>query len=295
MNLITVITPTYNRASKLSNLFNSLQNQKEKNFIWLIVDDGSIDNTKEYVENFKNTSLFDIQYVCKTNGGKHTALTEGIKHIKTPLTFIVDSDDVVLPNGTKMIEEYYNKYKDNVEIGVFSFLKCFENNKPIVKMPNNEFIGSYVEERIKKNITGDMAEVFLTKVLREFTFPEFKEEKFLSEDVVWIQIGLRYKYVFINELIYQCEYLNDCLTSNDKAMKFTSPLGSMMRGKMLMNKKCGLRARIKGAIIYNCYLKEINDINNIDNRLYINGASNKILVLLTKQLGVYFNRRWKRK
>ena len=292
MALVTIITPTYNRKAKLVDLFESLQKQNNKNFEWLVVDDGSVDGTENRVMQFKEVAQFPVQYIRKSNGGKHTALNLGIKHISTPLTFIVDSDDQLLENGIELIEKYYFKYVIDSQVGAFAFLRCDEKLTPIVEMPVDEYIGSYIEERIKSERAGDMAEVFLTSVLKEFPFPEFVGEKFLSEDVVWIQIGLKYKFVFINQIVYQCEYLKDGLTYKDKVLKFASPLGSMMRGKMLMHKECGIRPRVKGAIIYDCYRREIS--RQIPDCLKIKKMADKILVFILKPLGAYFNRRWKK-
>ena len=91
MALVTIITPTYNRKEKLADLFESLQKQNNKNFEWLVVDDGSVDGTENRVMQFKEVAQFPVRYIRKSNGGKHTALNLGIKHISTPLTFIVDS------------------------------------------------------------------------------------------------------------------------------------------------------------------------------------------------------------
>lgn len=286
MALITIITPTYNRSNLIDNLYISLEKQSNHDFEWLVVDDGSIDDTKKVIENIKNKSTFPVRYIYKENGGKHTALNIGIRTISTELTMIVDSDDILLPDAVSEISRIYKKYKDNQEIGAYSFLRCYSNGKAIVGLEQEEFTTSYIKYRIKENRPGDMAEVFRTEVLKQFPFPEFSGEKFLSEDVVWIQIGLQYKFVFINKPIYQCEYLEGGLTSNDKKIKFASPLGSMMRGKQLMNKECGIVANIKGAIIYNSY----NIVS--DCKVRCDNMRQKMLVFLTKPAGMIFRKKW---
>lgn len=288
--LITILTPTYNRCKKLQDLMLSLKRQTNYNFEWLIVDDGSTDNTGTWVKEIEKEIDFSFRLVQKENGGKHTALNVGVANITSKLTIIVDSDDILLPNATQIIEEYYNEYKDDKGIGVFSFLKVFSDGREVVSMDKEEEIQSYIKYRIKYNRPGDMAEVFYTKALKEFPFPEFKGEKFLSEDVVWIQIGKKYKFLFINRPIYQCEYLESGLTANDKKIKFASPLGSMLRGKMLMSKECGIKANIKGAIIYNCYKLEVKSATS--NLLKLNTRMN-LMVSLTKFLGKIYNKKWK--
>lgn len=91
--IVTILTPSYNRAHTLNRLYESLEKQSKKDFEWLIVDDGSTDGTRDLVDKIKKDATITIKYIYKNNGGKHTAINEGVKIIETPLTFIVDSDD----------------------------------------------------------------------------------------------------------------------------------------------------------------------------------------------------------
>lgn len=288
MEMVTIITPTYNRKTELEKLFYSLCRQSNSDFRWLVVDDGSEDETEKYIEDIRRDARFKIDYIKKENGGKHTALNLGIRHVNTQLTMIVDSDDILLPDAVEEISNIYNKYKDNKKIATFTFLKVNVDGKAIVPLEKEEFIANYIEYRIKGNKPGDMAEVFRTSVMKEYPFPEFEQEKFVSEDVCWIEIGKKYDSVYIDKAIYQCEYLNDGLTCNDKPLKFKSPNGSMLRGKQLMSRECGIIANVKGAIIYNCYKLESNC-----NKVPLVSNYQKLLVCLTKPLGAYFHKKWK--
>ena len=251
--LITVLTPTYNRANLLPNLYNSLIAQEENNFNWLIIDDGSNNEKKNIVSGFENDD-FPVFYYRKDNGGKHTAINFAMQHIDTPLVIIVDSDDLLLPSASRIIREYAHKYEDKIkDLCSFAFLRCYENGSPILELDKDEFISDYPTCRVKENRPGDMAEVYVTDKLRKYKFPEIKDERFMSEDVVWISMGIKYKTVYINKAIYQGGYLAGGLTANDKPSKFASPIGSMYRGVALMHKECGIKANIKGAIIYDCY------------------------------------------
>jgi len=255
-----------------------------------LVDDGSTDDTQEYIEGLIEIAMFPVQYIKKPNGGKHTALNVGVRMIDTTLTIIVDSDDTLLANAVELINVYYQKYSNRKEIGAFAFLKCDKSGKQMVALDQEEYVDSYIQCRIRENRPGDMAEVFYTSVLKDFPFAEFEGERFLSEDVVWIQVGLKYKFVFISQAIYQCEYLTDGLTANDKPMKFASPFGSMLRGKILMRKECGIKTRIKGAIIYNCYRQNVN--KRLPEIVMLDTAFDKILVGITNPLGEYFHKKW---
>lgn len=287
--LITVLTPTYNRASLLVNLFDSLNKQDVKNFAWLIIDDGSNDDTEKVVNSFAGKNL-DVRYYRKPNGGKHTAINFALQYIDTPLTIIVDSDDILLPYATKEIAKYYSKYEKMLDnLSAFSFLRCYQDGKPIVNLDKEEFVANYIDYRIKKKHPGDMAEVFNSEILKKYSFPEYHGERFISEDVLWIEIGKSYNYVFINKPIYQCEYLQGGLTDNDKKVKFLSPIGSMMRGKQLMTKRCGFVSNVRGAIIYNCYALETDRKDVKPDSLY-----ERALITVTKPLGRYYNEKWKK-
>lgn len=286
---LTIITPSYNRAYTLEKLYESLLSQRNE-FEWLIVDDGSTDNTEDLVEKFICAGEIEIKYVKKKNGGKHTAINYGVKLIRTPLTMIVDSDDRLKDGAVNNIINIFEKYKNRKDIGVFSFLRCYPNGKNIISVENSEFESDYITYRVKENRPGDMAEVFRTSVLKQYRFPEFEEEKFISEDIVWIEIAKRYKTLFTNISVYECEYLPDGLTANDKPMKFASPLGSMLRGKQLMYKKCGIKANIKGAIIYDCYKNEVK--KDIPKELLLSKRE-FFLTKLFLLLGKKYNKKWK--
>jgi hypothetical protein len=131
----------------------------------------------------------------------------------------------------------------------------------------------------------------VSDVLKKNPFPVFQGERFLSEDVCWIAIGIKYNFVFINKPIYVYDYLEGGLTDTDKKIKFRSPQGSMMRGKMLMKKRCGIRQNIKGAIIYNCYRIEVKNV--MSDRLTLDSLYEKFLVAMTLLPGRYYNKKWR--
>ena len=118
--MITVLTPSYNRANLLPLLFDSLCQQTSFDFEWLIIDDGSRDNTADVVRTFI-TDKFPIHYYYKENGGKHTAMNFSHPYIKGNLLFIVDSDDVLTPDAIETIQKDWSEYGKNKKIGVLSY------------------------------------------------------------------------------------------------------------------------------------------------------------------------------
>lgn len=111
--MITVFTPSYNRAYLLPRLFEALKNQTDKRFEWLIVDDGSEDNTKEIVEKFQHENSLNINYQRKQNGGLNSAYNFAVSHTQNEIFFRVDSDDSVLPDAIEQIYENWHFVQDD--------------------------------------------------------------------------------------------------------------------------------------------------------------------------------------
>ena len=211
----TVFTATYNREYILENLYNDLKEQTFKDFEWLIVDDGSTDNTKELIEKFKSENKINIRYIHKENGGKHTAINVGVKEADSELFFIVDSDDELVNNAMEIVNEKWEEsHNKNGICGVMGL--CVYKNMDIVgtKIPEQENEYHLSDLYYKLGMKGDKTLVFLTDILRQYPFPERYGIKFLPESVVWNEISKSYKMVCTNKPIRVVEYLEDGLTKN---------------------------------------------------------------------------------
>lgn len=247
--MITIFTPTFNRSDNLIQLFNSLLNQTNKNFEWIIIDDGSTDETKNTVSKFKDKADFNIIYLYQENKGKHKAINKGVSLAKGVLFFIVDSDDLLYANSIKILLNYYNEIKNNNNIVGLCGLKTFFNGEIVGGQVNfNDYIGNLLDFRYKKKVTGDKAEVFKTKILKKFPFPETDGEKFCPEALVWNRIANKYKFYFINQKIYKCEYLEDGLTSKITKIRAKSPYNTMLTYSELSKYAIPLNQKIKASI-----------------------------------------------
>ena len=255
MSTITIITPTYNRADLLPRLYESLARQTDRDFEWLVVDDGSTDRTEELIRQYCQTGAVGITYIRQENAGKHTALNRGIAMIRSELTFIVDSDDYLPEDAVAIILTYHRKYKGMSGLCGYSFLRCHQDGRVnTAYFPKDEMIATYLEARINGNIGGDKAEVFYTELLRRYPFPVFAQEKYMPEDVVWMQMSGPYRMVHINRNIYICEYLEGGLTNTGRNMKIRSPKGMVLRSETyLHDKKVCFRVRCKMMILYIIY------------------------------------------
>ena len=274
----------------LQSLWDSLQKQTVKDFEWLVVDDGSTDGTKDLITQLQEKSDFPIRYIYKNNGGKHTALNVGIQTICSELTFIVDSDDCVTDDAVESILKIHKKYRSQNNICGYAFLRAFPDGKVNgKKFDVNEKIGSYIDVRVNGDDTGaDKAEVFKTHCLKEFPFPEYPNEKFLGEDLVWVRMAREYEMVHINRAIYVGNYLEDGLTNNRRKHNIASPIGCMHRAEEFMESDLKTRYRIKGGLQYIVYGR-FAGVKVID---LIRKSRHKILATVCIPGGLLLYARW---
>lgn len=224
--MITVFTPTFNREHTLTKLYISLCNQTCYDFEWLIVDDGSTDDTEELIDSFIKERKFEIRYLKKKNEGKHVAINYGVKHAKGDWFFIVDSDDYLTENAIETVSLYAKQVKDDSGIACVVGLRGNKSSQVLSNVAykdagswmQQEYIDASVfEYRGEMKITGDRAEVIKTDVLLKFPFPQFEGEVFLSESCLWYGLAKAgYRCRWFNKIIYITEYLEDGLTNHSK-------------------------------------------------------------------------------
>lgn len=224
---ITVFTPTYNRGYIIKNLYNSLKLQTFKDFEWIVIDDGSKDNTNEIFNQIKkNTNEFKIKYIKTKNGGKHRAINKALDIAEGELFFIVDSDDYLPLDSLEKINLWESTIRGKNRFAGIAGNKGYDNNTIVGKSFKGEYIDATSLERERLNIKGDKAEVFYTEILRNNKFPEFREENFLTECIVWNKIASQgYKLRWFNEIIYICDYLEDGLTNEGQKIFINNPKG----------------------------------------------------------------------
>lgn len=255
MPTLTIVTPTYNRANRLKKCYQSLCEQTLKDFQWLIIDDGSNDETAKLIEEIGDeNNLFGIDYYKKENGGKHTALNYAHQYIKGEYVLVLDSDDYLCLEAVEKILLYWCKYDTNEKISIISFRKKDTKGYIVGNEERcEEFQGNHIKYRINSNKQGDQCEVFRRELLKKFPFPVFENEKFLGEDYLWVHAAHEFDTVYINQAIYVCEYLEDGLSKSGRRMRIQNPNGGMVHGGLYLSEKFSLKYRIKGMILYIAY------------------------------------------
>ncbi|MAB58277.1 MAG: glycosyl transferase [Aequorivita sp.] len=246
----TLFTPTYNRCITLKRLYNSLLSQHYKNFEWLIVDDGSTDETELLIRDFIEENKIEIVYIKQENGGKHRAINKGLEVAKGEYFFIVDSDDYLPSNSLEILNSYRINLSKNI-IGIAGRRVDTQGNIIGDGFMEGNFISDHIEKSYIKNIKGDLAEVYQTEILRKFPFPDLKNEKFCAESLLWNRIAKKYKTLFIAEPIYVCEYLRGGLSDLSIINRVKSPNYAMIIYRELVTEtRLPLKIKVRTFINY---------------------------------------------
>lgn len=255
--MVTVLTPTYNRAKTLPKLIESLCGQTSTNFQWLVIDDGSTDDTDSIFERLKNYDLpFQWEYHKKENGGKHTALNFAHAYIKGEVVLILDSDDYLTDDAIETVEKEWPLYRNCADICGMSYFKGKKDGSHLsVANAQDVYIDDDIHYRVNQKIKGDRCEVVRTVLLKKNPFPVYQGERFFPEGWFWITLAMNYKTVYRNKTIYICEYLEGGLTKSGRALRMKCPLGMMDNCRMYLDNRVCIRRRVKEMLLYWVYAR----------------------------------------
>lgn len=205
---LTVFTPTFNRAHLLPRLYDSLCRQTSKDFCWLVVDDGSSDDTQNLIGKWQNEAIIKIQYFYKENGGMHTAHNLAYSKIETELNVCIDSDDYMPERAVEMILTKWQNVEDKTKIAGIIGLDADENGKLIgTGIPSDLRQGSITDLYLKHGVKGDKKLVIRTDVVRRYpSYPEYKGEKLVPLGILYMMIGKDYDFIYSNEIYCIVEY-----------------------------------------------------------------------------------------
>lgn len=228
---ITVFTPTYNRGYIINNLYQSLKRQTCKDFEWLVVDDGSTDNTEELFKRWiKEESSFSIRYFKKENGGKGRAINYGVDCANGEFFFNVDSDDFLTDDAIEKVCQWTGTIADdNRFCGVVGNLGTAEEYSPDVHVCGEYRDASLLErypEYSDDPITGEHAWVFYTEIQKKYKYPEFEGENFITPAVPWNRMANDgYIVRVFNDIIWIYEYQPDGLSMAGESKNIKNPRG----------------------------------------------------------------------
>lgn len=223
---ISVLTPTYNRANLIGRLYKSLVENSKYNvdIEWLIMDDGSTDDTKAIIEGYINENKINVQYFHQENQGKMVAINNLVDKADGDLIIECDSDDYFTEYAFKIISEEYCKYKDDTKAYALCFLKYDQNGNNI----GNEFKNdrtTMFDLYFKEGETGEKALVFFTNVRKKYKHELEKGENFVTEARMYHKMDQDYDIICINTSIMICEYQKEGYTQNINKQFSENPFG----------------------------------------------------------------------
>ncbi|MBZ9636623.1 glycosyltransferase family 2 protein [Clostridium sp. FP1] len=263
---ITVFTPTYNRAYILNRLYESLKRQTNDSFLWLIVDDGSTDNTEELVNTWLSEELIEVRYCKQKNGGKQRAHNKGVELCDTELFICVDSDDYVTEDAIESFISTWDSIKNKQKISGIVALRGKDSDTPMgTWMPQNVEISPLTDLCDRYGFRGDTALLFRTDILKQFLFFVVQGEKFIGESYVYLQIDQHYSLYLLDRILYICEYLEDGYTANVRSLTKNNPRGYMVLNRQSAAFSKSIKSKYLNSIRYmvGCILsKEKHKIKN---------------------------------
>lgn len=263
MKSITVFTPSYNRAHLLPKLYESLCYQSCKDFVWMIIDDGSKDNTKSIVETWRNEADFEIQYYYKENGGMHTGHNLAYSLINTELNVCIDSDDYMPGDAVEKIICKWNTIIDKNNVSGIIGLDADISGRLIGrKLPENVEFGSYFDVYDKYNAYGDKKFILRTALLKDFPkYPEYKNEKLVPLGILYMIMGEKLPFAFFNEVLCIVEYQEGGSSNTIFKQYFQSPKGFAYARKLKLNYTKSKKEIIKYCVHLGALLFITKDIN----------------------------------
>ena len=252
---LSVITPTYNRAHTLGRCYDSLCAQTDKDFEWIVVDDGSSDTTEALISGFILENKIPIRYFYQENGGKQRAHNRGVYNALGDMCVCVDSDDALTPGAVEMAKATWQSRGDNNTIGILAKRGDFEKGEPIcTDWPDFLKQSKMIELQEEYNFSGDTVLFFDTAVLKEHYFREFEGEKFVPEDSLYAELDEIGQMILLKDVLYLCEYLEGGLTSNYRKLLRNNPMGTAYCYYRRTLSAKGIVAKLKNAIISESYL-----------------------------------------
>lgn len=296
MALLTVFTPTYNRAHTLGRVYESLCHQTCKDFEWLIVDDGSTDHTRALVNGWIKDNILPIRYIYKENGGLHTGYNMAYANIATELNVCIDSDDFMPDDAVEIIEREWHTRGSEGHAGLIGLDFDSRTGKPIGGyFPEGLEECFFLDLYTRKLHIGDSKPVMRTDLMRKVA-PQigFEGEKNFNPVYMMLQVCDDYPLLVVNANLCTVEYqTDDSMSQGIFNQYFNSPRSfSKMRKLEMTLKRSGLKNRARVAAHY------VATSIIARNRHFVQESPKKALTLAMLPAGVmlylYFRWKWKK-
>ena len=280
--LLTIFTPTYNREATLPRLYESLCRQTDGHFLWLVIDDGSTDGTKELVTEWEEQEVINIQYTYKENGGLHTGYNKAIELICTELCMCVDSDDWLPEDAVEKVISFWRHMGNDKVAGIMG-LDYNPDGSPIGGyFPLGLKYAKIIDLHYKYHHYGDVKFVHRTELLKEVApIPTFGEEKCFNPYYLFHQIDERYPLLVLNDKLCYVEYQEDGMSQNIIGQYLDSPRSfSELRKVVMKRKDAPWLIKFRNAIHY------VSSQIMLRNKKWLEESPQKLMTVLAAPLGI---------
>ncbi len=282
MPLLTIFTPAYNRANTIERTYRSLCGQSCKDFIWLVVDDGSTDNTEELIKKWeKFDNGFEIQYIYKENGGMHTAHNVAYENIVTELNVCIDSDDYMPPNAVELIKNCWYQNRDRNYSGIIALDFADSTKKVIGKELPTDRESITLSGYYNEGGFGDKKLIYRTDVIKSTPqYPVFEGEKYVALAYKYHLIDEKYELKILNECVCIVDYQTDGSSANMYRQYMRNPKGFAFWRKEQMKHSVNLRQKFKACIHY------VSSSLLSNNKHFIKESPEKFLTVIAVPFGL---------
>jgi glycosyltransferase involved in cell wall biosynthesis len=283
----TVFTPSYNRAHLLPRVYESLEKQTFRDFEWLVVDDGSTDQTAEVIKQLQSKASFPVRYVAKPNGGKPTAVNRGVKEAAGFIFAILDSDDWYVPEALDRFWHHWQSIPANLQsgyVGVTGLCSLASGELIGSRFPQDVFDSDAIDLRYKHRVEGEKSGILRTEVMQQFRYPE-ELGKYVPESLVWNRIAKNYKTRFVNEVLTVKEFQPGGITCDGRLIQLRNTRAFLLCCKELM----ALGGRLPFDPRVRAYANYVRHSlhQGISLRQQVAEAPSKVLLCLCYPLGLY--------
>jgi glycosyltransferase involved in cell wall biosynthesis len=282
---ITIFTPTYNRGYILPRTYKSLLKQNNMDFEWVIIDDGSEDNTKELVQSWIQDESICIKYLYQENQGRYCAFNNGKHLFDGELVVFLDSDDYLLDDAISKIIDVMSLQEFQNCSGILGYLEGSDGN-----IIGTEFPETIDKERLfvlydKYRMTGDKFISLKNNLIQKYSYPYFDGEKFTGDSIVFNRINDEFPMFLMREKLEHREYINDGLTNNRINHHINSPNGMAEHYlDALIHEKYNKFNMMKHSIGYIAFSK----LSNRSNQKILKAISGKAITILLYPVGVIY-------
>lgn len=248
--MLTVLTPTYDRARTLPRLYDSLARQESTDFEWLVVDDGSRDETRELIASLAARAAFPVRYLSQANGGKHVAVNLGVSRAMGDWIFVVDSDDWLPDNALQVVEAALQDAAHDGDVAGVCFRKTDARGYLLGRLRTDLPVPwEATPSRAGNRARGELAYVCRRQCMVATPFPVFPGENFVPDQYLWNRVADQGRMLFyLDRAVYCCEYLEDGYTRNFSTHLRRNPRGFFLFYAEQIRREPYLTGKLKAAV-----------------------------------------------